>query len=177
MWNKLEYAKKCYLLLAGLLIFLYVGYQFSFSDTFVLLDGIKEKEQKLVWLKEKEKELPALKAKMQEFDKAYAKGDSLSVRDKLTAYISEFAEQNSCLVTEIPTNSSFNNNNLNVQTNTFTVKGNFNGLLTLLYTLETKHRYLAKIMSAKFYSVADLQTKKKNLYLTIITQSFEQKRS
>jgi len=177
MLDKLSYKKKCYLVLVGFIGFLYIGYQFSFSDTFVMRDGIKEKEQKLAWLKEKEKELPSLKAKMAEFEKAYAKGDSLSVRDKLTSYISEFAEEHACLVTEIPNNSSFNNNDLNVQTNTFTIKGDFKGLLTLLHTLENEHKYLAKIMSAKFYSQADLQAKRRYLYLTIITQSFKQKRS
>jgi hypothetical protein len=177
MLDKLNYTKKCYLILIGLVLFFYIGYQFSFSDTLELKNGISEKEEKLIWLKEKEKELPALKAKMKEFEKAYAKGDSLSVRDKLTSYISEFAEQNACLVTEIPSNTSFKNDNLNVQTNTFTIKGNFKELLTLLYTLENQHKYLAKIMSAKFFTLTDLQAKKKNLYLTIITQSFEQKRS
>jgi hypothetical protein len=177
MLDKLNYTKKCWLLIAGLVLFLYVGYQFSFADTFVLKGEITQKVEKLAWLKEKEKELPLLKAKMEEFEKAYAKGDSIPVRDKLTAYISEFAEQNYCLVTEIPGNSSFRNNDLKVQTNTFTVKGNFKELLTLLYTLETEHKYLAKIMSAQFYTVKDLQAKKKSLYLTIVTQSFEQKAS
>jgi hypothetical protein len=177
MLEKLNYKKKCYLLFGGLFLFFYMGYQFSFSDTFILRSEITEKKEKLRWLKEKEKELPALKAKMKEFEKAYSKNDSLAVRDKLTAYISEFAEQNSCLVTEIPSNSSFKNDNLKVQTNTFTVKGDFKKLLILLHTLETEHKYLARIMSAQFYAIKDLQAKKKNLYLTIITQSFEQKTS
>ena len=177
MFDKLDYKKKCYLLLIRIVLFMLIGYKFSFSDTFVLKNQIKEKEEKLKWLKEKEKELPILKAKMAEFDKAYAKNDSSAVRDKLTAYISEFAEENTCLVTEIPTNSSFKNENLKVQTNTFTVKGNFKDLLTLLYTLENDYKYIAKIMSAQFYTVKDIQAKKKNLYLTIITQSFEQKKS
>ncbi len=175
MLDKLNYNQKCYLLFASLVLFLIVGYQFSFSDTFKVMADIKEKEQKLSWLKEKEKELPALKAKMAEFEKAYSKSDSIAVRDKLTDFISDFADKNSCLVTEIPTNSSFKNDNLKVQTNTFTIRGNFNNLLSLLNKLEVDYKYVAKIMSTKFYSVKDLQTKKKNLYLTIITQSFEQK--
>jgi hypothetical protein len=174
MWSKLTYTKKCYALIAGLLIFFYVGYKMSFNDTLVLKEEISSKQEKLLWLKQKERELPALKAKMFEFEKAYAKNDSLSARDKLTSYISEFAEDNDCLVTEIPINSSFKNNNLRVQTNTFTVKGSFNKLLVLLNTLETKHKYLARVMSAQFYTVTDMRLKKRNLYLTIIAQSFEQ---
>ncbi|MCC6370522.1 MAG: hypothetical protein IT236_05890 [Bacteroidia bacterium] len=175
MFNKLSYKQKSYLLLAGLLLFLVVGYQFSFSYTLELNSQIKEKEQKLIWLKEKEKELPVLQAKMNEFEKAYSKTDSSSVRDKLTACISDFADKNNCLVTEIPHNSSFKNSHLKVQTNTFTIKGNFNHLLTLLYMLENDYKYLAKIMSARFFKIRDPQTKKENLYLTVISQSFEQK--
>ncbi len=175
MLDKLDHKKKCYLLFAGLILFFIVGYQFSFSDTFKMVKEIDEKTEKLKWLKEKEKELPALKIKMAEFEKAYTKNDSMAVRDKLTAYISDFSEKNHCLVTEIPVNSSFKNDNLKVQTNTFTVKGNFHDLLSLLYLLENDYKYVAKIMSAKFYTVKDMQTKKKNLYLTMVTQSFEQK--
>ena len=175
MLDTLKYKQKCYLLFAGLLLFLFIGYRFSFSDTFTLVSEIKAKEQKLAWLKEKEKELPALQAKMAEFERAYSKGDSIAVRDKLTAYISDFAEKNNCLVTEIPVNSSFKNDNLNVQTNTFTIKGNFNNLLLLLNRLENDYKYVSKIMSARFFSLRDMQSKKKTLYLTMVTQSFEQK--
>jgi hypothetical protein len=175
MLEKLDYKKKCLLLFGGLFLFLILGYRFSFSDTFEIIAQIEEKQQKLDWLKDKEKELPALKAKMKEFEKAYSKNDSTSVRDKLTAYISDFAEKNNCLVTEIPKNSFFKNDKLNVQTNSFTVKGNFFSLLSLLYIIENEHKYVSKIMSARFFAIKDLQTKKKNLYLTMITQSFEQK--
>jgi len=176
MLEKLNYKKKCYLLFTGLLLFFVLGYRLSFADTFILQTEIEVKEQKLQWLKDKEKELPALKAKMDEFEKAYAKGDSTAVRDKLTAYISDFAEKNNCLVTEIPVNSSFKNDKLQVQTNTFTIKGNFYNLLGLLHKMENEYKYISKIMSARFFSVNDLQTKKRNLYLTLITQTFEQKK-
>jgi hypothetical protein len=175
MFNKLTYKNKCLALSGGFLLFLFVVYEFSLSDTIKLSGDIKEKEQKLSWLKEKEKELPALKARMAEFEKACSKNDSLAVRDKLTAFISDFAEKNNCLVTEIPVNSSFKNENLNIQTNSFTIKGNFNNLLTLLHRLENEYKYVAKIMSSRFYSVKDMESKRKYLYLTIITQSFEQK--
>lgn len=175
MLEKLNYTKKSWMLLGGFVLFLLLGYQFSFKDTFTVLNEIKEKEQKLTWLKDKEKELPALKTKMHEFEKAYAKTDSIAVRDKLTAYISDYSDQHQCIVTEIPTNSFFKNDHLNVQTNTFTIKGEFKNLVTLVHQLEKDFNYLAKLMSVKFFSIKDMQTKRKTLYVTIITQSFEQK--
>lgn len=161
--------------MTALMLFFVAGYQLSFSDTLQLSSQIDEKENKLNWLKQKEKELPALKAKMLEFEMAYSNEDSSSVRDRLTAYISDFAERNNCLVTEIPVNSSFRNDRLKVQTNTFTIRGTFFDLLSLLYSLENEYKYVSKIMSAKFFTIRDVQTKKKNLYLTLVTQSFKQK--
>lgn len=169
------YKQKCIGLLVLFLLFLYGGYQFIFSDTFQLASEIGEKQAKLQWLKEKEKELPALKQKMAEFEKAYSKNDSIAVRDRLTAFISDFADHNQCLVTEIPRNTSYKNDNLKVQTNTFTVKGGYHRLVTLVHQLETECRYLARIISVRFYTLRDLQKKKKDLYVTIVTQTFEQK--
>jgi hypothetical protein len=163
------------MLFIAMFLFLFFGYQISFSDSFKLVGEISRKKEKLRWLKEKEQELPVLKRKMQEFDKAFSKNDSSTVRDKLTAYISDFAEDHNCIVTEIPVSSSFKRENLNVQTNTFTVKGNFHNLLSLLYKLENEHKYLSKIVSARYFTTRDPQTKRKNLYLTMIMQSFEQK--
>jgi hypothetical protein len=175
MLEKLTYNQKGLLLLIALVLFFIVGYGFTFSDTIVLIEQIDEKEKKITWLKEKEKDLPVLKQKMAEFEKAYTNSDSSSVRDKLTAYISAYADANNCLVTEIPLNTNYKNSNLKVQTNTFTVKGGYKTLVSLLHLLELDFKYVSKTMSAKFYTVKEIQTKKRNLYLTIITQSFEQK--
>lgn len=176
MIEKLSYNQKCYLLICGLFLFFIIGYKISFSDTFTIKQEITLKEEKLKWLKEKQEEIPVLTAKMKEFERAYSKGDSTAVRDKLTAYISEFAEKNNCLVTEIPVNSFFKNKNINVQTNIFTIKGNFSSLLSLLHKLEFDYKYVSKVMSAKFFTVRDQELKKRNLYLTLVTQAFEQKK-
>lgn len=175
MLKNLTYPQKTYVLAISFVAFLVVGYRWSFSDTFELAGEIKEKEQKLNWLKDKEKELPALKAKMQEFERCYTAKDSSSVRDKLTAYISDYAEHNNCLVTEIPVNSDYKNERLNIQTNSFTIRGSFADLLQLLHALEKDYQYVSRIMSARFYSTRDPQSKKKTLYLTLIAQSFKQK--
>lgn len=173
MLTNVTYQKKCLALLIGFVLFLVIGYKLAFSKTFELKNEITIKEQKIKWLKEKEKDLPFLKAKMDLIEKAYS-NDTTSVRDKLTASISEFADNNSCTVTEIPSNSSYLKDNLLIQTNTFTIKGQFHDLLRLIYLIETEYKISAKIMSARFYSIKEIQNKRKNLYLTLITQSFKQ---
>ena len=159
---------------ASFTLFLIIAYQLSFSETLRNRYEIKEKETKISWLKEKEKEIPFLKSKIELVEKAYKEGDSSSVRDKLTAFISDFSENNDCIVTEIPISSSYSNGSINVETNSFTIKGRFNSLLKLQSEIEKEFKLSAKIMSAHFFSIKENQTKRKNLYLTVITQSFSE---
>jgi hypothetical protein len=166
---------RSYILLIGFVVFLITIYKLSIIETIILVQAINEKNQKLIWLKEKEQELPFLKKRMEELELANTTSDSTSARDKLTKSISEFADNNNCLVTEIPKSYLYDNNSLYIQTNSFTVKGNFHNLLSLLYLMETKFNYVAKIVSAKFTTSAEIATKKKKLYLTFITQSYDQK--
>ncbi|HWY11619.1 MAG TPA: hypothetical protein VN026_09855 [Bacteroidia bacterium] len=174
MLANLKYSKKCLIVFGGFALFLIIAYKLSFSETLKNRSEIKEKEGKISWLKEKEKEIPFLKSKMELIEKTCQKGDSSSVRVKLTEFISDYAENNNCLVTEIPFSSSYKNGTVNVETNSFTIKGTFNSLLRLQYTLGKEFKFIAKIMSARFFSLKENQTKRKNLYLTVITQSFSQ---
>lgn len=173
MPNTLTYQQKCILALVCFILFMLLAYKFSFSKTFTVKAEIGEKEKKIQWLKEKEKEIPFLKAKMDLIEKSYAK-DSLSIRDRLTAFISDYAENNDCLVTEIPSFTAYKNSNLQVQTNVFTIRGRFIPLLKLVQEVENRFKTSAKLMSVHFMAVKDFQSKKKNLYLTLITQSFNQ---
>ncbi len=176
MWTKLTYSKKSLAIVVGFVIFMILAYKLSFAKTFELKKEIAEKESKIAWLKAKEKEIPFLKSKMELIEVVYS-NDSTSIRDKLTAYISDFAENNNCLVTEIPSYTMYKSENLNIQTNIFTIKGRFNDLLSLLMDVETRFKITAKLMSARFFSIKDMQTKRKNLYLTLVTQSFNQEES
>jgi 5-methylcytosine-specific restriction endonuclease McrBC GTP-binding regulatory subunit McrB len=174
MWQNLSYPKKIYAITGGFIIIMLLAYVIVFSRTFALFKETKQKTEKLAWLKEKEKEIPLLQSQMALLDKAYNSSDSSSIRDQLTAFISDFAEQHECMVTAIPEKSLYASSQLNVQTNKFVIRGKYNQLLQLLNAVETNYNYTAKVVSAKYYSVKDLQTKQTNLYLAMITQSFRQ---
>ena len=162
--------------MALFLVLLLVSYKLVFAKTFILMNENKDMSEKLSWLKDKEKELPKIQKQIVLLEKNFG-ADSMSIRDQLTAYISDFSTNNNCIVTEIPNKSFYVNTDLNVQTNKFIVRGDFKRLLMLLNKIETTYTYSAKIVSAKFYSQIDLQTKKTNLYLELITQSFNQSNS
>ena len=174
MWQSMRYSKKVYAIFGCFLLFMLLAYKFSFSKTIKLYSETKIKQDKLAWLKEKEKEIPALQSQMALLDKAYNSSDSSSIRDQLTAFISDYAEEHECTVTEIPEKSYYSSSHLNIQTNKFVIKGQYKDLLQLMLNVETNYNYTAKVVSAKFHSLKDLQTKKTNLYLTLITQSFRQ---
>ena len=170
----MTYHKKIYTIFGCFLIFMLLAYKFSFSKTIKLYSETKIKQDKLAWLKEKEKEIPALQAQMALLNRAYNASDSSSIRDQLTAFISDYAEEHGCLVTEIPEKSFYSSSQLNIQTNKFVIKGEYKPLLQLMLNVETHYNYTAKVVSAKFHSIKDLQTKQTHLYLTLITQSFRQ---
>ena len=174
MWQNLTYSKKVYAIFGGFILFMLLAYAIVFSKTVTLFKETKVKKEKLIWLKEKEKEIPVLQSQMALLDKAYNSSDSSSIRDQLTAFISDFAEDNDCVVTEIPAKSFYSSSQLNIQSNKFVIKGQYKSLIQLLLNVETHYNYTAKVVSAKFHSIKDLQTKKTNLYLTLITQSFRQ---
>lgn len=174
MWQSMTYSKKVYTIFGCFLLFILLAYKFSFSKTIKLYSETKIKQDKLAWLKEKEKEIPALQSQMALLDKAYNSSDSSSIRDQLTAFISDYAEEHECTVTEIPEKSYYSSSQLNIQTNKFVIKGQYKDLLQLMLNVETNYNYTAKVVSGKFHSIKDLQTKKTNLYLTLITQSFRQ---
>lgn len=174
MLEKLTYPKKVFAIIGGFLLFLLIAYNVVFSKTFALIKETKAKKEKLEWLKEKEKEIPLLQSQMALLDKAYNSSDSSSIRDQLTAFISDYAEESGCTVTEIPEKSFYSSSHLNIQTNKFVVKGRFHSLLQLLNAVEKEYNFTAKVVSAKFYTVKDLQSKQTNLYLSLITQSFRQ---
>lgn len=174
MWQNLTYRKKVYTIVGGFVLFLLMAYQFAFSKTISLFKETKLKHKKLAWLKEKEKEIPVLQSQMALLNKAYNTSDSSSIRDQLTAFISDFAEQNNCVVTEIPKKSFYSSSQLNVQTNKFVIKGKYHQLLQLLNAVEINYNYTAKVVSVKYYSIKDIQAKHTNLYLSLITQSFRQ---
>lgn len=161
-------------LFVGFIVFMIIAYKVSFKKTFEYKRVITEKEDKIIWLSEKEKEIPFLKAQMALVEKNYSSKDSTSIRDKLTAYISDFAENNNCTVTEIPVSKDYTGNNLKVETNTFTIEGAFKDLLTLEHQLEEEFKVITKIMSIRFFSVKNNQTKRKHLSLSLITQSFNE---
>lgn len=173
MLKKLSHKNKSVAIFAGFFLFLFIGYKLSFSKTFELRNEISAKEDKLAWLKEKEKEIPFLQSKMNLIEK-FCNNDSSSVRDKLTSFISDFAEQNNCVVTEIPSFNTYKHEDISIQTNRFVIKGNFKNLLTILFELEKNNKLNAKVMSAKFFTSKDMLTKRKSLSLTLITQSFKQ---
>lgn len=172
MLSKLSYNKKCWLLCMAFVCILFIAYKISFSNTIALSHELSKKKEKLNWLKEKEKEIPFLRSKMQQMQTQ--SNDSLPVREKLTAVISAYAESNNCLVTEIPSSSDYKRKNLKIETNTFTLRGNFTNLLKLELKVEEEFKVFTKVVSARFFSKKDSQSKKTELYLTLVTQSFNQ---
>lgn len=170
---KLTTKNKYYALIVSLILFLFAFYKFSLSETINLLNLTNKNEEKLSWLKSKEKQIPFIKANLTKYENAYSGNELIFVREKLTKYISDFANKNNgCIVVEIPVNNFINIENLIVETNAYTVKGNYHQLLKLLSEMELNFKYLAKIVNIRFFVSTDRNFNKKQLFITIITQTY-----
>jgi hypothetical protein len=171
VFKKLTYKQKSVAQFGGFLLFLLVAYNFSVTRTLELRKDITEKSQKIDWLREKEEEIPFLKAKIASIERSYNSNDSSSVRDKLTAFISDFSETHQCTVTDIPVCKVYKKDNMTMETNFFTVSGRYHELLKLQHEVETKFRYITKLRSVRFFSIKEINTKRKKLFMTITAQS------
>ena len=171
---QLSYSKKCLVLLAGFLVFTAGAWKLSFSKTLQLKQETDEKEKKISWLRKKEKDIPALEASMAKVEQLCQGPETVPLRDRLTAFISGFATSHGCTVTDIPAGLRFTEDQLYVETNLFTIEGRFSELLLLIHELEKTFGKTAGIASLRFYTTKQSPGKRKQLYLTLVTQSFHQ---
>ena len=170
--KSLTYKKKCYLMFALLLAFFIVAYKFSFSQTLDNRKESSEKEKKIAFFKTREKEIPVLKKKLAHIEQLVKNSHAAPVRDRLTAFISAYAENNDCTVMEIPHAEFYKSAGNFIETNTFAIRGRFKTLLSLEHLLEKTFKSTARIMSVRYQALSNHRKKTKELYLTIITQSF-----
>lgn len=172
-FKELSYKKKKLLLAVCCIFVAAFGYEFLFSEIMYLNREVESKEEKIQWLSDKESELPLLKLKMQEFEKIYHTTDTSEIRAQLMAYIANYTETGNCILVSMPKPAVFAGSNLIVQTNSFTLTGDFKSLLQLLSQIEKHFQFLARIVSAKFYTQKTGTEKMPSLYLAVVTQSFK----
>jgi hypothetical protein len=172
MLNNLTYKKKNQLLLVGAILFLFIAYYLAFGRTISLYRECSTMEDQLLSLSDAPNQSAILQAKLTQLDQTLG-GRQLAdtnTQQALLNVVSNYCKSNDALLREFPKAVSKQENEYIVETNVFTVEGNFMKLLQLVYLLEQKER-IGKLASVLFQSKQDARTKVLALTATIYVQN------
>jgi hypothetical protein len=172
MLNRLTYKTKINLLLAGGAIALWMFFSMFVSDTFFLLSEQSRLTDSLSVLDNAPQELNLLNIKLKRLEKkagVTTKKDSRSVQQYLMEIVTQYSNNNNCIVRSIPSISLYKEKDIVVETHIFSLDGTFNNLLKLVYQLEQKYQ-AGKISSVLFRSDLDNKSKRKYLQATVYIQ-------
>lgn len=159
-------------LIAGA-IFLVLAYMLSIRKTIAVY-----REASLL---ESQSELAAnAPTKAVELEKRLAEIDNLlgmqpragNVQQALLGVITGYCKEHNTVLREFPKTVYNEEKDFMVETNVFTVEGNFFELLKLVYLLEQENR-IGKISSARFFVKKDLKTHTTGLNATIYLQNIK----
>jgi hypothetical protein len=177
MFQNISFQRKYQLLLLVSGLLMLCIYQFAISKTVDLYRRNNELNAKLAEAVNTPQQVDAIHKRLKALDKLIPsrKTDSVgSVHDTLLSVLSQYCKENSVLLKSFPETSTYEEGSFEIETNSFTLQGNFIPLLRLVYLLEQKER-IGKISSLNFQSAKDYDSKRTVLPLTVYLQTVKNK--
>ena len=172
MFSNLTYKKKNRFLLIGVISFLFISYYLSFGKTISLYRENSGMKEQLAGIADASVKADALQKKITELNRMLG-GKQLTdtnAQQALLNVITVYCRDNKTVLREFPKAILKEKNDFIVETNFFTVEGDFVKLLSLVYLLEQKER-IGRIASVIFQSKRDVRTKALSLSSTIYVQN------
>jgi hypothetical protein len=172
--KSIPYNTKNKILLWGGSLLVVVIYQFTFKKTIALYSECRE-------MKKRSELMEGAAMKKITLEKEAARLDLLSgslqandsnVQQVLLGIVTSYCQSNGLLLKEFPQTQRSQENNYEIELNSFTVEGEFQKLLKLVYCLEQKYR-IAKVASLDLKTKKDLRTKKASLTATVYLQNIK----
>lgn len=165
--------RKNILLFGGFVLALIGCYQFAISKTITLKNEYSNlKEQEIVF-KNLPEQMTLLKQKKHYYDSILSKYhlDESSVQNNLLKTINAFANENNLKVVGFLEPHLYKKNELTLKTYQFTLEGNFNSILKLIYKLEQETKY-GEIINLHFEKKENYRTGKEYLLAKVLLRSF-----
>jgi type II secretory pathway component PulM len=172
--KNITYKRKNKILLWGGSLLFVVIYQFTFKNTIALYSECREMKKR----SEMQEGAAMKKAKL---EKEAARLDLLSgsmqandsnVQQALLGIVTSYCQSNGLLLKEFPQTQRSQENNYQIELNNFTVEGEFQKLIKLVYCLEQRYR-IGKVASLDFRAKKDLRTKRTSLAATVYLQNIK----
>jgi hypothetical protein len=161
------------LLWGGSLLFVVI-YQFTFKKTIALYSECRE-------MKKRSEKLEGATMKKAKLEKEAARLDLLSgsmqandsnVQQVLLGIVTSYCQSNGLLLKEFPQTQRSQENNCEVELNNFTVEGEFQKLLKLVYSLEQRYR-IGKVASLDLRAKKDLRSKRTFLTASVYLENIK----
>lgn len=168
MLNHLSYQLKLKLLLASGVLFFILAYNLAFTETIAAYKEYQKLKEQLVLASDAPRQNQILEQKLQVFDKNINSNQESenNVQDKLLETVTAFCLERNIVLREFPRTEQVVENDFIVETNIFSVEGDFVKLVQLIYNLEQKVK-LGKVASVLYHTKKDLKNKRLNLIATI----------
>ncbi|WP_303316678.1 hypothetical protein Q4Q34_07695 [Flavivirga abyssicola] len=160
-------------LVTGFVLVLILCFKLAISKTITLKKEYNTLKQEEFLLKNTPKQLSLLKQKEKYYDsilnKYQIKGSS--IQNNLLKTINTLANDNKLKVIHFLEPHVIENNNLSVKTYRFSLEGDYNNILKLVYHLEQQTKF-GEIISLSFEKKKNFRTRKHYLQAHILLKSF-----
>lgn len=176
MFDRFTYRQKNYGLLILVVIMAIVSYKRSFVISMSLQSEIDIQELRKLDAQTAESDLDLLYIQINQLNKNIGKSDLKpeKVQQEILRTITEFSTENSIRLNQLQATHDFETMDFNIYSNLVSVKGSFNGILSLIYYMENEFDY-ARLTNVSLYIEQNLTTKKTELYASILFQHYRQK--
>lgn len=175
MFDRFTYRQKNYGLLVLLVLMLMVGYKRSFVLTLNALDELEIQEVQKLSAENAQLTIEALQISILQLNKTIGKSDIApdKVNQEILRTISEFSSKNQVRLEHLEATHAFKTVDFTIYSNLIAVEGSFNGILSLIYFMETDFDY-ARLTNTSLYTQTDITNKKTKLYAKLLFQHYRQ---
>lgn len=161
------------ILVVGFFLALILCYQLAIAKTLALVENHTVLKQQDVLLKNTPRQISLLKQKQTYYDSILAKYqlNKSSLQNNLLKTINSFADSNNIKVIRFVEPHSIKTNDLKVNHYQFTLEGNYNAILQLIYKLEQQTKF-GEIVNLHFEKKKNFRTGRDYLVAHIIMKNF-----
>ena len=160
-------------LVVGFVLVLVLSYQLAIAKTFEQKKQYKTLQQEVLLFENAPKQLSLLKQKQRYYDSILSSYqlDGSSIQNNLLSTINSYADQNSIKVISFLEPHSMDKNGLMVKTYDFTLEGDYNSIIGLIYKIEQKTKF-GEVVHLQFEKKKNFRSGRYYLQARVLLKSF-----
>jgi len=161
------------LLILGFILIVILAYKYAIANTLQLKKDYKTLQQEALVFDKMPLQLSSMKQKEKYYDSLLTKyklGES-SMQNSMLSTINSFADDNQLKVVDFIEPHSIKQNDLTINTYQFTLEGNYNAILSLVYQLE-QHTKFGEVINLNFKKQKNHKTGTYYLQANVLLRSF-----